>query len=93
MCQRDKTGERLQNGKRTNRGRVEPYNHILPKAGKQVVYSKRYVDTNVHKANSSKVASPSKEPSGNKSARNKRKASEAKEESVKREKGKEKQRS
>ena len=55
---------------------------ILPKTGKQVVYSKRNVATSVNKArdskaaSSSKVASPNKEPSGNKSVKNKRKESE-----------------
>ena len=39
---------------------------ILPKTGRQVVFSKRDVATNAYKASSSKVASPSKEPSGNK---------------------------
>ena len=49
---------------------------ILPETGRKVVYSKRDVATSVNKANGCKVASLSKEPSGNKSAKNKRKASD-----------------
>ena len=54
------------------------------------MYSKRDVAKSVNKATSSKVASPSKEPSENKSAKSKRKANEIKEESVNREQIKEK---
>ena len=69
---------------------------ILPKTGRQIVYSKRNVAASDKKASGSKVASNSKmtnsrnEQSGSKPT-NKRKASEEKEESVKKEQEREKQ--
>ena len=45
---------------------------ILPNTGRQVVYSNRDVATSVNKASGCKVASSSKEPSGNKSVKNKK---------------------
>ena len=69
---------------------------ILPKTGKQVVYSKRDVATGISKAssskmaNNSKLASPSKEAKGNKSLKNKRREGENTEERASKEQKREK---
>ena len=70
---------------------------ILPKTGRQVVYSKRDVAASGKKASGSKAASSSKmanisnEPSGSKPGKSKRNASEDKEENVNKEQKRDKE--